>query len=442
MDTAATADRMAEDQVIRRVYRRLMWFLLALFIVSFLDRINMSFGALSMNRDLGLSSTMFGMANSAFYIAYLVAEIPSNMIMVRVGARLWIPRIMITWGIASIGTMFAVGPLSLYGLRALVGLAEAGFMPGILLYITFWFPPAYRARAVSLFIMAQPITIGFGSTLSGMILDLNNTFGLAGWKWLFLLEGLPSVVLGVAAYFVLSDGPASARWLSASEKQALARTLERETVQVADDAGTGSVWREVFTAPVMLLAVAYFGLVNTLSANSTWVPQIVRAALPHGSFTTIGLVTAIPPLVTVALMPLWGARSDRRQERTWHLVLPMGLAAFGWFVIIGVDNAWLRLLGLIGVSVGTFAAQGVFWTMPPRYLSRRARPVGMAVVNTLGLLGSAIGPSIIGVLKDATGSFTAGLLFVIATVVIGMVCVLIIPRLSGRARPVAVQGSL
>ena len=194
--------RAEEDALVSKVYRRLVWFLVLLFITSYLDRINISYAALTMNKELGLTSTMFGLAGSLFYVAYIAAEIPSNMLMPRFGARIWIPRIMITWGLASAATMFATGPYSLYALRALTGLAEAGFMPGILLYLTYWFPASRRARATSIFIMAQPITIVFASTLSGFILEMNSLFGLAGWKWLFLIEGLPAVILGVVAYFL------------------------------------------------------------------------------------------------------------------------------------------------------------------------------------------------------------------------------------------------
>lgn len=202
---AERAQQEDEAKVVKKIFRRLIWFLLILFVCSYLDKINMSFAALSMNKALGLSATMFGLANTVFYIAYVSAEIPSNVALARFGARVWIPRIMITWGIASTACMFAVGPNSLYVLRALVGLAEAGFMPGVLLYITLWFPPAYRARAFSFFVMAQPLTLMFGSTVSGLILDMNGAAGLAGWQWLFVLEGLPSIILGIVAWFYLCN---------------------------------------------------------------------------------------------------------------------------------------------------------------------------------------------------------------------------------------------
>jgi ACS family 4-hydroxyphenylacetate permease-like MFS transporter len=423
-------ERGEEARVTAKVFRRLMWFLMLLFISSYLDRINLSFGALSMNQDLGLSATMFGLANSIFYATYVLCEIPSNQAQVWLGARIWIPRIMITWGMASAATALATGPNSLYVLRALVGLAEAGFMPGVLLYMTLWFPPAHRARAASLFIIAQPITLAFGSTLSGLLLDLNGFLGIAGWRWLFLIEGLPAVTLGICAWFYLDDSPAKARWLTDAEKVALHRALERregEDLLVAARAvPRKAMLAEVLSLPIMLLSLTYFGMVATLSANSTWVPQIVRALLPHGSFTQIGIITAIPAVCAICVVPLWGARSDQRAERSWHLVLPLLLAAAGWLVIIFAPDPRVKLGGLVCCSAGTFAAQSVFWSLAPQYLSARARAVGIGLISTLGVSGSVFGPTIIGWLRDRTGSFTPGLLFVVASILVAVGCVLLL----------------
>ena len=434
MSIPTQAELDEESRVATKVYRRLMWFLMVLFICSYLDRINVNYAALRMNADLGITSTMFGIANSAFYISYLLAEIPSNMLLARFGARVWIPRIMITWGVASAATIFAVGPHSLYSLRALVGLAEAGFLPGVLLYMTYWFPQSFRGRAASMLIIAQPITQAFGASLSGIILDY------AGWRWLFVIEGVPSIILGAIAYFVLRDRPEDARWLSDSEKSALKRAIERSTqAQKSATLAIGGVVRELLTAPVLLLAVVYFGLVSTLTANSTWVPQIIRAVLPHGSFTMVGLVNAIPPLFTILLMPWWAARSDRHHERTWHLALPMLLAATGWAMVIFLTEPGLRLSGMVLCSVGTFGAQSIFWTLPALYLTAKARPVGIAFVNAAGLLGSAVGPFVVGRLRDLTGSFTAGLLFVIAMILVGVVCVFATQAVARRRLEPAVS---
>ena len=437
----ATEFSADEDAVVRKVYRRLVWFLILLFICSYLDRINISFAALAMNKDLNLTATMFGLASSLFYVAYIAAEIPSNMMMPRFGARIWIPRIMITWGLASAATMFASGPYSLYALRALTGLAEAGFMPGILLYLTFWFPSSYRARATAFFIMAQPITIMFGSSLSGWILDMHGLLGLAGWKWLFLLEGLPAVVLGVIAYFHLADRPKTAKWLSSREREVLLGALARDEAnnqKARSVISQDGILRELLSPPVLLLAVTYLGLVVSLITNSMWVPQIVRAVVPGGSFATIGLIAAIPPLAAILTMSFWGRDSDRRQERRWHVMLPMGLAALGWLCVALLDSPTGRLIGLVFCSVGTFSAQGIFWTLPATFLSIEARPIGIAMINTIGMLGTTIGPVVVGWLKDCTGTFTVGLIFVAGCILLGMICVFAMPRdRKGSLQPAA-----
>ncbi|MBR0800431.1 MFS transporter [Bradyrhizobium jicamae] len=417
-----------ELAVIDKVSRRLVWFLVVLFFISYLDRINISFAALSMNKDLGLTATMFGFATSIFYVAYLCAEIPSNMLMPYFGARIWIPRIMITWGLASVATLFATGPNSLYVLRVIVGLAEAGFVPGILLYITYWFPATHRARATSFFIMAQPITIMIGSTISGLILEMHGFFGLKGWQWLFLLEGLPAIVLGVVAYFYLDDNPTKAKWLTPREKEVLAEAIARDDLVAPKNKSEGSRFgmvSEFFSAPVLLLSFTYVGLVVSLVTNSSWVPQIVRAVHPNADFLIIGVIGAIPALAAVLVMPQWGKHSDNTNERKWHVALPMIVAAAGWMMVAWLESPVAKLVGLILCAVGTFSAQGIFWTLPPLFLSPKARPIGIAMISTIGLLGTSIGPITVGWLKDYTGTFGAGLSFVAGCVIAGALAVII-----------------
>ena len=442
MTTAIQSSVMAElggdDRAFRKVFRRIIWFLFILLVVSFMDRINIAFAALTMNKDLGLNAAAYGMSLTVFYIAYTLFEIPSNLILAKVGARLWMARIMITWGLASAATMFAVGMWSLYGIRALVGIAEAGFLPGILLYLTYWFPRTCRARANALFIMGIPATIAIASTLSGVILQMQGIFGLAGWRWLFLLEGLPAVVLGVICLFYLDDGPAHANWLSDEEKREIASRLERDRALEQTAATQRGILSQLGSRNVLLLSAAYFGLVTSLNANSTWVPQIVHGFAHSENFAVIGLLTALPAVLTVAIMPLWGASSDRRNERDWHLRIAMLAAAIGWLLVITSSVPEVRYLGLIIVSVGSFCALLTFWTFPASsaILSSEARPAGIALINCVGIGGgSAIGPLVVGYLKDLTGSFTAGLVYVVAMLIMAVICITIVAAQIRIATP-------
>jgi ACS family 4-hydroxyphenylacetate permease-like MFS transporter len=432
-------DAVANDLVFRKVFRRLIWFLFVLLVVSFMDRINVAFAALTMNKELGLSAAAYGLSFSVFYAAYTLFEVPSNLILAKVGARLWIARIMITWGLASAATMFAVDAWSLYGIRALVGAAEAGFLPGILLYLTFWFPRSCRARANALFIMGIPATIAIASTISGVVLQMDGFLGLAGWRWLFLLEGLPAVILGIACLFYLDDAPARANWLSDDEKREIAARLERDRVQEETDGTKRGVLSQLGSRNVVLLSAAYFGLVTSLNANSTWVPQIVHGLANGASYAVIGLLTALPAILTVGVMPSWGASSDRTNERAWHVRIGLLLAAAGWVLVISLDLPMLRYLGLIFTSMGSFCALLVFWTIPASasILSPAARPAGIALINCIGIGGgSAIGPVVVGYLKDLTGSFTSGLLYVVAMLIMSVICITIVAAQTRVTRPI------
>jgi ACS family 4-hydroxyphenylacetate permease-like MFS transporter len=344
---------------------------------------------------------------------------------------------MITWGFASAATMFAVDAWSLFGLRALVGAAEAGFLPGILLYLTYWFPRSCRARANALFIMGIPATIAIASTISGFILQMDGWLGLAGWQWLFLLEGLPAIVFGIICLFYLDDSPARANWLSDDEKREIAARLEQDRALEESQHGKRSVLSQLGSRNVVLLCAAYFGLITSLNANSTWVPQIVHGLAPGATYAVIGLLTALPAIVTVAVMPSWGASSDRRNERVWHLRIALLLAAVGWSLVIGSNVAVARYLGLVLVSVGSFCALLTFWTIPVAILSPAARPAGIAFVNTIGIGGgSALSPLVIGYLKDLTGGFTSGLVYVIAMLIMSLICTTIVAAQMRTPAPV------
>jgi MFS transporter, ACS family, 4-hydroxyphenylacetate permease len=427
--SSATITPFVEDQVFRKVFRRLIWFLFIVLVVSFVDRINIAFAALTMNKDLGISTTAYGAALTVFYVAYTLCEIPSNLMLARVGARLWIARIMITWGFASAATMFAFDMWSLYGIRAVVGAAEAGLLPGILLYLTYWFPRSFRARANAVFIMGMPATIAFASTISGLILQMNGFLGLAGWRWLFLLEGLPAVVLGIVCLFFLDDRPARANWLSEGEKYDIAARLARDGALEQNGATKRGILSQLGSRNVVLLSIIYFGLVTSLNANSTWVPQIVHGFAPEASYAAVGLLTALPALLTLAVMPLWGASSDRHDERDWHLRVAMLLAALGWLLVIYFELPAARYVGLVLISIGSFCGMLTFWTFPAStaVLSSEARPAGMALINCVGIGGgSAIGPIVIGYLKDLTGGFAAGLVYVVVMLIVGVMCTAVV----------------
>ena len=437
MTTISVADAAPVETdhsaTIRKVWLRLIPFLFVLYVFNYLDRINIGFAALSMNKALGLTATTFGLANSIFYVGYVACEIPSNLLMARYGARVWIARILISWGLASAATMLVVGPNSLYFVRFWVGVLEAGFVPGVLLYLTYWIPDSHKARANGYLMMGQPVAMALGAGVSGMILEhLDGGLGLQGWRWLFLLEGLPAAILGVVAYRYLSDKPAGAGWLDQGEKNTLKSLL-------ADNQGSSgrqpevAVWKQLTAPRVLLLALAYFCLVNTLNANATWIPTIVREVMTAYSLSQVGFVTAIPAVCALVLMPLWNRNSDRMGERVWHVVAALGLAAAGWLLVIWCPQPALRLVGLVFTVSFGFCAMSTFWTLPQSLLSEAARPAGIALISAVGLLGSAVSPAVIGLLRDATGNFSAGLFYVTGLLAVSIVLVLIVTRPFARA---------
>ena len=433
--TGPSADSLA---AIRKVTWRLVPFLFVLYMVNYLDRINIGFAALSMNRDLHLTATAFGLANAIFYAGYVACEIPSNLLMANFGARLWLSRIMVTWGLASAATMLVVDTTSLYGVRFLVGVFEAGFAPGVILYLTYWFPESHRARANGWLMMAQPVAMAVGATVSGVILDrTHGLLGLQGWRWMFLLEGAPAVLLGGIAYFYLTDRPDKAHWLDNSEGRLLNSMLEADRLPGARAERRPSVLSQVLEAKLLLLAFAYFALVNTLNATATWGPTIVREVMQAYSLTQVGFVTAIAPTCTVVAMPLWVWNSDKHGERILHLSAALMLAALGWVLVVTTAHPIGRMLGLCCATAGAFSSMAVFWTLPQKLLSPEARPAGIGLISAVGLLGSVVSPAVIGVLRDMTGGFAAGLYYVAVLLVISMILSWIV---TARARPLLRPG--
>ncbi|PVX71977.1 MFS transporter [Paraburkholderia unamae] len=441
---AQSSHAAATEQVTRKVSRHLLGFLFLLFVVSFLDRINIGFAGLTMMKDLGLSSTQFGFATTLFYVAYIACGIPGNLMLARVGARRWISFIMIAWGLASTATMFASNATTLYWLRMLVGVTEAGFLPGMLLYLTCWFPSAWRARANALFMIAMPVTAALGSAVSGYILKLDGHAGLAGWQWLFVLEGMPAALLGCVAFFYLDDTPRAARWLSAEEKStleaALAEPGEMHAMHAAHTTpGTQptqppGLWQQLRSPVVLRFAAAYFCLVNTLAMVAVWAPLIVKGFSAGASNVTVGLVATIPQLVTIVAMIAWGRRSDRLQERKWHLAAPMLLSGLGCVLTAQGGAPLVQLLGVCLASAGSYTAMSIFWTTPDQAFTPQARAIGIAVINAIGNISSAANPLVVGWLKDATHSYAAGLIYSAVLLVLGAVIVATLPL--GREKEV------
>jgi len=375
--------------------------------MAYIDRINFGFAAITMNSDLGVTLTQFGLAGTLFYAAYFFFEVPSNLLLVRFGARLWIARIMISWGLASMATCLATGPWGLYIARVVLGIAEAGFVPGVLLYLTFWIPAAKRGRANALFMIAQPMAIMLGSPLSGVILaSMDGYRGMHGWQWMFIIEAIPTIILGLFVLKYLPDGPKKARWLTESQSNALMAELASE--QVTGQADTSRIsFKPLLNAPFVTTCVAYFALVASLSTLGTWSPLIIKDIFSGSSVLNVGLAAALPGLAAIIMMALLSGSSDRRQERAYHFAFAATLSALGWFASTLSGNPTLQLIGLIAATAGGFSAMPILWTIPPTMLSRLARPMGIAVITSCGILGSVISPTINGILREGTGSYVA-----------------------------------
>jgi MFS family permease len=394
-----------EIRTMRRVLRRYVPLLIVCFVVSFLDRVNIGFAALTMNRELGFSETTFGIGAGLFFIGYVIFEVPSNLMLERVGARRWIARIMLTWGVLSACMALVQGPKSFYLLRVLLGIAEAGFFPGIMLYFTYWIPGAWRARVVSIFMAAMPFANVFGSLLSGYLLGQDRVLGLHGWQFMFIAEGLPAIVLAFVVLAVLRDTPAQAQWLASDERAWLADTIAAERARVPAAAHGG--WRAVRNPVIVALALAYFGINLSIFGLSFFLPQIVREF--HLSLTMVGVVAAIPFFIAGFGMMWWGRRSDRHDERRFHVLLPMALAVIGLGGSTLAAIPALKLACLCLAAFGTFSAVAIFWSTLPLLLGPAVAAVGFGAINSFGNLAGFTAPYAIGVVKDATGSFDAGI---------------------------------
>lgn len=422
----------SDDALYRKIRWRLLPYLLLLYVVAWFDRVNVGFAALQMNEDLGFSPRVFGFGAGIFFIGYALFEIPSNLILARVGARLWIGRIMVSWGLISIAMLFVTGPVSFYVLRFLLGVAEAGFLPGILFYLGAWFPRAERARAVSWFMVGIPLSTVFGGPIAGALLGLDGRRGLAGWQWLFLLEGLPAVLLGIATWIWLPDTPAHARFLSASEAERVKTRIAAEAAQTASRHAP-DIRRVLLSPTVWLLGLVLFACQCGSYGLTLWIPQIVRG-ISGASDLAVGFISAVPYIAAAIAMILVGASSDRTGERFWHVALPSFIGAAGFAASAFLLSPVPGMLALTIAAVGDLSTRGPFWTLPPRFLTGSALAAGIALVNTMGSLGGFVGPYAVGIIREATGSFTGGMLLLSGLLVLAGGVTLLLrraPLLSG-----------
>jgi MFS transporter, ACS family, tartrate transporter len=388
----------AEAAASRKIAARLIPYLIVCYFISYLDRVNLGFAALTFRQDLALTAEVFGLGAGIFFAGYFLFEVPSNLLLEKVGARVWIARIMITWGLISAAMALVQGEMSFYFVRFLLGVAEAGFFPGIILYLTYWYTSAERARVVGMFMIAVPLSSAIGAPLSSWILNaFAGVGGLASWQWLFILEAAPAVIFGVITFFYLDDGPAQAKWLTQDEKQAVIARLAGE--RASREAIRKFTLGQALSHPrVIGLALVYFGIVTGLYGFGFWAPQIVKA---FGlTIQQTGWVVAIPYVCGALVMMPWTHHSDATRERTWHVALPAFLGGIGLIVGSYLSNPYLAMVALTLGSVGTFAALPTFWTLPTALLTGTAAAGGIALINAIGNIGGFVGPYLVGWIKD------------------------------------------
>jgi MFS transporter, ACS family, tartrate transporter len=424
-----------EVQTMGKVTRRLVPFLMLCYFIAYLDRVNVSFAGATMSRDLALSAAAFGGAAGIFFIAYFFFEVPSNLALDRFGARRWIARIMFTWGLVSGAQAFVTGEVSFNIVRLLLGIAEAGFFPGIIFYLTLWFPSAYRARIVGLFMFAIPISTVIGAPISGLVLNLEGFAGLHGWQWMFILEAVPSLLMTAAVWFYLTDRPADAHWLLPDESAWLQDRLDAERRN--RESIVRLTWLRSLRDPrVIAFGFVYMAINIPQYGLSFFLPQIVEAFGGLSNFET-GIVTALPYAVGAIGMIVWGRHSDKTAERKFHVVIPLALIVLGLGLAAVTPSPAIKMVWLCVAGFGFFAVLPVFWTLPTALLSGTAAAAGIAAVNSIGNLGGYFGPQIFGLLRDKTGGDVAGLMFLAGCAVVGIVIVLVLghnPALE-RAAP-------
>ncbi|HVY04915.1 MAG TPA: MFS transporter [Burkholderiales bacterium] len=427
----------AEEQaLVRKMAWKVLPFLLLTYLICIIDRLNVGLAALTMNAELGFTATVFGWGAGLFFIGYFIGEVPSNMILSKIGARIWFARIMITWGIMAVAMGFITGDVSFFVTRFLLGVAEAGFFPGVIYYLTLWFPAEYRGRIFGLFLIISPLNNTIAAPLGGLILKyFDGTLGYPGWRWLFIIEGIPSVVLGFITLKAVIDKPENAKWLTDAEKAYLKTTLEREAAARVETKHL-SLWQTIGHPKILMFAVVYTSLAIGIYGLSLWMPQLINAMGVKDKLD-IGLVMAIPYLIATICMVLWSRHSDKTGERTFHCAGALGLAGIAMLcsAYAGVESPVLAMTCMTVVAIGMYCSQPTFWAMPTGYLTGVAAAGGIAFINSVGNLGGFIGPFAVGWLKDNAGGFKAGLTFLATCLLIGAIVALIVGRQVARVNP-------
>lgn len=411
-----------------KIALRLLPFLVLCYFAAFLDRVNVGFAALTMREDIGLSATAFGMGSGIFFISYFIFEVPSNLMLARVGARRWIARIMITWGLLSACTAFVWDANSFLVLRFLLGAAEAGFYPGILYYLTQWFPNKRRGQIVGFLLLSNPLATIIGGPVSGLILAGGAHNGLEGWQWLFIIEAIPAVILGIIVLMRLPEKVEDVKWLTQQEKQA-ARSALNNDLSERQNKTTIQVSRIFFHPLVLSLALIFLGISMTNATVNFWLPQLIKNA--GFSFVATGFLSVIPYVAAVIALLWWGKRSDRKNERVFHIVAPLVLAIVGVALTAFSKGALLNVIGLTMASAGLFAVLPVFWTLPPLFMVGPAAAGGIAVINSIGNLGGFFGPTAMGYVKDLTGDFGSGLVVNIVMLSVSLITIILFAAKTG-----------
>jgi MFS transporter, ACS family, tartrate transporter len=400
-------DRTLERSTMRKVYLRLLPFAVLSYVLAYIDRINVSFAGLTMRGDIGMSAGTFGFAVGMFYWGYFIFEVPSNVILEKIGARIWIARIMITWGILAGFTAAVTDSTSFAIVRFLLGVAEAGFFPGIILYFTYWFPSHHHARIVSGFLVGLPVAVAIGAPISTGLLGLDGLFGLKGWQVMYIAEAIPTVVIGVLTYFVLTDRPEQAKFLTEEERNWLVTKIAAER-RATEAVRKYTLWEALYNPKVLLLALNYIGIVTASLGMLIFIPQMIKS-MGNYSNMTVGWLTMIPYLCGAVAMVVWGRISDRMNERRWNLFFGCVFSTVGLLIAGWTMGTWWALVGMSIAAMGFYGSKGPFFAMPPMFLSGAGLAAGIAWINSLGNLGGFFGPWYVGVMKDLTGNYSGGL---------------------------------